>query len=90
MDPIDEPGIDTLLRLSDLGYSHVAIHDNYGRFFCSTNLSEKDFIKDLHDYADGVHGRISHYDITAFHSSDSDLAAEFHEIERQERRKKPA
>ena len=89
MDAIGEPGIDTLLLLSDLGYSQLAVHDPSGRFFCSTTLSEKNFIKDLHDYADSVHGGISHYDITAFHRSDNDLAAEFHEIERQERRKKP-
>jgi FkbM family methyltransferase len=88
MDPIGEPGIDTLLLLSDLGYSQLAVHDANGRFFCSTSLSEKNFIEDLHDYADSVHGGISHYDITAFHRSDSDLAAEFQEIERQERRKR--
>lgn len=89
MDAIGEPGIDTLLLLSDLGYSQLAVHDANGRFFCSTTLSDKNFIKDLHDYADSVHRGISHYDITAFHRSDSDLAAEFQEIERQERRNKP-
>ena len=89
MDAIGEPGIDTLLLLSDLGYSQLAVHDPSGRFFCSTTLSEKNFIKDLHDYADSVHGGISHYDITAFYRSDSDLAAEFQEIERQERKTKP-
>jgi FkbM family methyltransferase len=89
MDPIGETGIDTLLLLSDLGYSQLAVHDANGRFFCSTTLSEKNLIEDLHDYADSVHGGISHYDITAFHRSDSDLAAEFQEIERHERRKKP-
>jgi hypothetical protein len=56
-----------------------------GRFFCSTTLSENNFIKDLYDHADGVHGGISHYDFTAFHESDSDLAAGFLEIERRER-----
>ena len=90
MDAIGEPGIDTLLLLSDLGYSHLAVHDPKGRFFCSTTLSENNFIKDLHDYADGVHGGISHYDFTAFHESDSDLAAEFLEIERRERNNKPS
>jgi hypothetical protein len=89
MGAIGEPGIDTLLPLSDPGYSKLAVHDPSGRIFCSTTLSEKNFIKDLHDYADSVHGGISHYDITAFHRSDSDLAAKFYEIERQERRKKP-
>jgi len=77
------------LLLFDLGYWQLAVHDPNGRFFYSTTLSEKNFIKDLHDYADSVHGGISRYDITAFHRSDSDLAAEFYEIERQERRKKP-
>ena len=74
----------------DLGYSHLAVHDPRGRFFCSTTLSENNFIKDLHDYAEGAHGRISFYDITAFHESDSDLAAEFLEIERRERNDKPS
>jgi len=90
MDAIGEPGIDTLLLLSGLGYSHVTIHDPWGRFFCSTTLSEQNFIKDLHDYADSVHGKIPYYDITAFHESDSDLAAEFLEIERRERNNKPS
>lgn len=90
MDAIGEPGIDTLLLLSGLGYSHVTFHDPWGRFFCSTTLSEQNFIKDLHDYADSVHGRIPYYDITAFHESDSDLAAEFLEIERRERNNKPS
>ena len=90
MDAIGEPGIDTLLLLSGLGYSHVTIHDPWGRFFCSTTLSEQNFIKDLHDYSDGAHGRIPFYDITAFHESDSDLAAEFLEIERRERNNKPS
>ena len=90
MDAIGEPGIDTLLLLSGLGYSHVTIHDPWGRFFCSTALSEQNFIKDLYDYSDGAHGRIPFYDITAFHESDSDLAAEFLEIERRERNSKPS
>ena len=90
MHAIGEPGIDTLLLLSGLGYSHVTVHDPWGRFFCSTTLSEQNFIKDLHDYADTVHGRIPYYDITAFHESDSDLAAEFLEIERRERNNKPS
>jgi FkbM family methyltransferase len=90
MDAIGEPGIDTLLLLSGLGYSHVTVHDPWGRFFCSTTLSEQNFIKDLHGYADSVHGRIPFYDITAFHESDSDLAAEFLEIERRERNNKPS
>jgi FkbM family methyltransferase len=88
MDAIGEPGIETLLLLAGLGYSHLAVHDPWGRFLCSTSLSEKDFIKDLHDYADSVHAGIPYYDITAFHETDSDLAAQFHEIERQEGRKK--
>jgi hypothetical protein len=53
-------------------------------------LSEQNFIKDLQDYPDSVHGRIPYYDITAFHESDSDLAAEFLEIERRERNNKPS
>lgn len=89
MDLIGEPGIDTLLLLSDLGYSDLALHDPWGRFFCSTTLSETNFIKDLHGYADSVHGRIPYYDITAFHDSDSDLAEKFRELERQERNGKP-
>jgi hypothetical protein len=90
MDAIGELGIDTLLLLSDLGYSHVAVHDPWGRLLCSTALSEQNFIKDLYDYSDGALGRIPFYDITAFHESDSDLAAEFLEIERRERNNKPS
>src|SRR5262249_9566047 len=74
MDSIGEPAFDTLMLLSGLGYSHLAVHDHCGRFFCSTTPSEKNFIKELHDYADGVHPTIYYYDFTAFHASDSDLA----------------
>lgn len=88
MDAIGESGVDTLMLLSGLGYSRLALHDHFGRFFCSTTLSEKNFIKELHDYADGVRSAIDYYDITAFHGNDIDLAAEFEEIERRERRKK--
>jgi FkbM family methyltransferase len=89
MDPIGEPGIDTLLLLSALGYSHLTFHDPWGRFFCSTSFLEKNFIEDLHGYADSIYGKIPYYDITAFHESDSDLATKFTEIERREREDKP-
>jgi FkbM family methyltransferase len=88
MDVIGETGIQTLLLLSALGYSQLTFHDPWGRFFCSATLWEKSLIEHLHDYADGVNYGIPYYDITAFHESDSDLAAKFCEIERRERRKK--
>ena len=83
MDVINEPGIDTLVMLADLGYSRIAFHDAHGRFLCTTSLDNRELIKDLYDYADGNPGRgIYYYDLTVFSKSDGDVASAFLEKER--------
>jgi hypothetical protein len=76
----------------DLGSAFTACPDDTPKGFQAV----RDWIEacfrevglDWNDYTDGVHGRIAYYDITAFHESDSDLGAEFLEIERRERNNK--
>lgn len=88
MDKIGERGIDTLFMLNEIGYRRIAIHDSAGRFLCSTLLSERNLLQDLHDYADGKNGDIYYYDLTVFSSADEDVAMKFIEGERN-RRKHP-
>jgi len=85
MDAIGENGLETLFKLVDFNYSHALFHDPYGRFFCSTKLTDKSLIRDFHDYADGKNGGIYYFDITLFHSMDSDIAGVFAATERANR-----
>jgi FkbM family methyltransferase len=82
MAAIGENGLDTLAMLSRLGYSHAVFHDCHGRFFSAATLSNGEFIRDLHDYADGKHGAIYYFDFTLFHERDSDVARAFVKAER--------
>ena len=85
MDAIGEPGLPTLSKLQELGYSRIVFHDQNGRFLLSATLADHVLIKDMHDYADCVHGRIGYLDITVFHAKDTDLADAFVEAERLHR-----
>jgi FkbM family methyltransferase len=83
MDAINEPGIETLFMLADLGYSHIAFHDSHGRFLCATTLNDRGLIHDLYNFADGNPGRsIFYYDLTVFSKSDNDIALAFMNKER--------
>ncbi|NOT90683.1 FkbM family methyltransferase [Ferruginibacter sp.] len=77
MDTIGEMGLPTLFSMANYGYDRIAILDNHNRCVVHTTLSQKDIIKQLHDYADGEKGLIPHYDICIFHSLDSDILDEF-------------
>ena len=77
MAALGEKGLDTLAMLSTLGYSQVAFHDAAGRFFSMALLSDDEFIRDIHDYADGRNGEIYYFDITLFHGCDQDVAHSF-------------
>lgn len=77
MDIIEEDGLSTLFSLVKYGYDKIAILDNHNRCLIHTSLAEKDIIKQLHNYADGMNGLIPHYDICIFHSHDSDILGEF-------------
>jgi len=86
MDAIGEPGLPTLFKLQELGYSNMIFHDQNGRFLLSATMADHALIKDLHEYADCVHGRTGYLDITVFHSKDADVAEAFLELERSRRR----
>ena len=85
MDAIGEPGLPTLFKLQELGYSRIVFHDQSGRFLLSTTMADHVLIKDLHDYADCVEGRIGYLDITVFHARDVDVADAFVGLERTRR-----
>jgi FkbM family methyltransferase len=86
MDLIGEPGIDTLFRLRDWGYSRLLFHDAKGRFAGTALLSDEDAVRDWHEYADGINSDVYYLDITAFHERDGDLAIDFLNGERSFRR----
>ncbi len=85
MEAIGEKGLDTLSLLSGLGYSQMAFHDCYGRFFCSASMSDHALIQNWHDYADGKHGAIYYFDLTVFHEDDDDVAQAFVMAEQAQR-----
>lgn len=85
MDAIGEPGLPTIFKLQDLGYSRIVFHDQNGRFLLATTLDDHVLIKDLHDYADCVQGCIGYLDVTVFHATDTELADRFAEMERLRR-----
>ena len=85
MDAIGENGIDTLMRLRDLGYSSIVYFDQSGRLLLSTKLDESDLIRDLHEYANGRDSSIYYVDISLFHGDDTDLAEKFTRTERARR-----
>jgi FkbM family methyltransferase len=85
MELIGESGIDTLFQLAELGYSRIMFHDDRGRFVGTTTLSDRETIRDWHDYADGKNSEIYYLDITVFHEHDTDLALEYLAAERAHR-----
>ena len=85
MDAIGEPGLPTLAKLQELGYSRIVFHDQNGRFLLAATLADQVLVKDLHDYADCVQGRLGYLDITVFHAVDMDLANGFVVMERLHR-----
>jgi FkbM family methyltransferase len=85
MDAIGEPGLPTLFKLEESGYSRIVFHDQNGRFLLSTTLADHVLIKDLHDYADCERGQGGYLDVTIFHAKDTDLADAFLKAERSYR-----
>lgn len=74
MTAINEDGLSTLNILEQHGYSKILIYDDRGRFIASTDLTNKELIKQLHNYANGKDGLIYYYNFCLFHSNDSDVA----------------
>lgn len=85
MDAIGELGLPTFSMLQGLGYGRIAFHDQDGRFLLSATLADGGLIRDLHEYADCLRGRIGYLDITVFHEMDTDLADSFVALERSRR-----
>ena len=77
MQAINEEGLPTVLALKDAGYDRVAFLDHHGRFILSTQLDNTDIISSLHRYASSDKSLLGYFDICAFHSEDSDLAAAY-------------
>lgn len=85
MAALGENGLDTLAVLAGLGYTQAAVHDNEGRFFCSTSLADQATIRNLHDYADGKNAAVYYFDLTLFHGQDGDIAHAFAKGEQSHR-----
>lgn len=77
MDAIKEDGLGTLLALEKFGYHSVIFFDNRGRYLLTTAISQKELIRELHQYADENNSEIAYYDICLFHDEDKDMAAQF-------------
>jgi FkbM family methyltransferase len=85
MEQTEEPGFRIFPFLKELDYNRMLVYDNIGRFVCAAELKELDFIRDLHDYADGKHGKIDYYDFVIFNHADNVFAQGFLESERRNR-----
>jgi len=77
MAALGEKGLDTLSMLASLGYARVALHDCDGRFFSAASMADAEFIRDIHEYADGRSAAIYYFDLTVFHEDDLDVAQQF-------------
>lgn len=81
-----ESGFRVFSLLGELNYRTMLFYDAFGRFICEGSLENVEFLRDLHDYADGKLSKVYYYDIVAFSKNDDSLAQRFLEFERQHRR----
>ena len=77
MKAINEDGLTTLLSLRSSGYNTAIFFDAKNRYIITLPLSEKDFISQMHYYADEENSMIPYYDLCLFHEDDLDLQATF-------------
>jgi FkbM family methyltransferase len=70
----NEDGLQTLLKLKDLGYEKAIYYDNFGRYLLSTNLNNINTLKELYLYISGSRGAFPYFDLCLFHKSDNALA----------------
>jgi FkbM family methyltransferase len=66
-----EKGLDVLEALQAYGYDLILFYDNVGRYVCSSNLNNAEFLKEMHAYISKRRGLITYYDICVFHGSDT-------------------
>lgn len=81
-----ESGFRVFSFLRELNYRTILFYDAFGRFVCEGSLENVEFLRDLHDYADGKFGKVYYYDVVTFSKTDDSLAQRFLEFERQHRR----
>jgi len=81
-----ESGFRVFSFLRELNYRTILFYDAFGRFICEGSLENVEFLRDLHDYADGKFGKVYYYDVVTFSRNDDSLAQRFLELERQHRR----
>lgn len=81
-----EDGFRVFDFLRQSGYAQVLFYDAYGRFIAATDLGNTDLIRDFHDYAEGLKGKVLYYDVLAFAEKDAALARDFIQAERDFRR----
>jgi FkbM family methyltransferase len=77
-----EDGFRVFNFLESLGYTTVLLYDAFGRFLAAADLSQHELLRDFHDYADALLGKVLYYDVMVFHGDDATLAKEFIQSER--------
>ncbi|MDB6118643.1 MAG: methyltransferase, FkbM family [Verrucomicrobiaceae bacterium] len=82
----DEDGFRVFDYLRETGYGPVLFYDAYGRFIAAADLGSTELMRDFHDYAEGLKGKVLYYDVLAFAKKDAALAAGFIHAERTFRR----
>jgi FkbM family methyltransferase len=85
MAEIGEPGMRIFDYLREMNYGQLAFYDAYGRYLLAADIKDRSLLADLHDYADGVNGKVYYYDIVAFPRMHQELADEFIQNERDYR-----
>jgi FkbM family methyltransferase len=66
-----QPAFPVFAQLAALGYSHLLIYENQGRYSKALEFGQMHALSDLHEFLVKVAG---YCDIVAFHAEDSDLA----------------
>jgi FkbM family methyltransferase len=74
MSAIKEDGLTSIFALKEIGYDKIIFYDDKGKFILGTDITNKEIISDLHNYANGKNSLIYYYNICMFHANDNDLA----------------
>lgn len=81
-----EEGFRVFNYLENLGYGTALFYDAYGRFLAAADLQQQDLLKDFHDYAEALLGKVLYYDVLVFPRRLNDQASAFVTAERAFRR----
>ncbi len=77
MEAIGEDGLSTLLSLEKYGYDSIIFFDNKGRYLLTAPFSQRELIRELHNYSDEHKSGIAYFDICLFHQNDADIEKKF-------------